>query len=184
MPEFSISKIINHRFHVDNYKGESGVGYDMIIGRDLMVQLGLTANFKRQFLQWYGATVYMKQPSGLLGQANLTKRDMREVVMQTAEPASTIEATDRMVKILDSTYVNVKADLNQLSDNATQLNAEERTQLLSLLEDFEDLFGVTLGDWATEPVNLELKPGSKPFNSRYYPVPRINRGDFSKIFNA
>ena len=56
----------------------------MIIVRELMVQLGLTADFKRQFLQWDGATVYMKEPSGLLGQANLTKRDMREVVMQTA----------------------------------------------------------------------------------------------------
>ena len=38
MPEFSGSKIINHRFHVDNDEGESGIGYDMIIGRDLMVQ--------------------------------------------------------------------------------------------------------------------------------------------------
>ena len=34
MPEFSSSKIINHRFHVDNDKGESGIGYDMIIDRD------------------------------------------------------------------------------------------------------------------------------------------------------
>ena len=39
----------------------------MIIGRDLMVQLGLTADFKRQVLQWDGTTVPMKEPSGLLG---------------------------------------------------------------------------------------------------------------------
>ena len=31
MPEFSISNIINHLFHVDNDKGESSIGYDMII---------------------------------------------------------------------------------------------------------------------------------------------------------
>ena len=37
IPEFSIRKIINRRFHVDNDEGESGIGYDMIIGRDLMV---------------------------------------------------------------------------------------------------------------------------------------------------
>ena len=60
IPEFSSSKIIDHRFHIDNEKGKSGVGYYMIIGRDLMVQLGLTANFKRQVLQCYGATVHMK----------------------------------------------------------------------------------------------------------------------------
>ena len=38
-----------------------------------------------------------------------------------------------MVKIINSTYA--KLDLNQVSDNATQLNAEERTQLLSIIED-------------------------------------------------
>ena len=31
IPEFFSSKIINFCFHVDNDKGESGIGYDMII---------------------------------------------------------------------------------------------------------------------------------------------------------
>ena len=44
---FSFSKIIEHHFHVDNNKGESGIGYDSIIGHDLMVQLGLTDEFNR-----------------------------------------------------------------------------------------------------------------------------------------
>ena len=60
IPELFSGKKINHRFHIDNDKGDSGIGYDMIIGRDLMVQLKLTADFKRQVLQWDGATVYMK----------------------------------------------------------------------------------------------------------------------------
>ena len=46
VPEFSSSKIINHRFQTGNNKGESGISYDMIIVRDRMVQLGLTADFK------------------------------------------------------------------------------------------------------------------------------------------
>ena len=98
---------------------------------------------------------------------------MRKVVMQTVEPASTREATGRMVKILNSTYE--KSDLKQVSDDATQLDAEWRTLLLRLLEDFEEFFDGALGDWYTELVDLELKPGSKPFNSKYYPVPRINK---------
>ena len=51
MPEFSSSKIINHRFYIDNDKGESGIAYDMIIVRDRMVQLGLKVGFKHQVLQ-------------------------------------------------------------------------------------------------------------------------------------
>ena len=83
MPDFSSIKIINHRFHVDNNKGESGIGYDMIIGRDLMVKLGLTDSFKHQVLQWDGSTVHMKGPSGLIGKSDLTKREMHKVVMNT-----------------------------------------------------------------------------------------------------
>ena len=80
------------------------IGYDMIIVRDLMVQLGLSSKFKRQFLQWDGVTVPMKEPRGLLVKSNLTSCKMREVVMQTSEPDSTREATERLVKILESNY--------------------------------------------------------------------------------
>ena len=61
----------------------------MIIGRDLMVQIGLLADFKLQVLQWDGVTVNMKEPRSLLGKFDLTKREMSEVVMLTAEPVST-----------------------------------------------------------------------------------------------
>ena len=102
-----------------------------------MVQLGLTDNPKRQALQWDGTTVNTKDSINLLGKSDLTKREMREAVMQTADPVSTREATERMVKTINSTYEN--ADLDQAVNNS-HLNAEGRTLLLSLLEDFEDLF--------------------------------------------
>ena len=41
MLELSIRKKIEHRFHADRDKGKLGIGYDMIIGCDLMVQLSL-----------------------------------------------------------------------------------------------------------------------------------------------
>ena len=62
MAEFSGSKIILHSFLVDNNEDESVIGYDMIIGLDLMVQLGLLEDLKHQFLQWGGVTVSMKNP--------------------------------------------------------------------------------------------------------------------------
>ena len=58
--EFSIRNIIEHRFHVNNNKGESGIRHDMIIGCELMIQLGLKTNFKHQVLQWDVVTVPMK----------------------------------------------------------------------------------------------------------------------------
>ena len=47
---------------------------------------------------------------------------MREVFMQTAEPYSTREATEILVKIPNST--NAKSELKQLADNATHMNSE------------------------------------------------------------
>ena len=83
-----------------------------------------------------------------------------------------------MVEILKSTYV--KSKLKQVADNSTHLNAEEITLLLSLLDDFQDLFDSTLGNWATDTVTLDLKPYSRPFNSIYYPLPIINKETFRK----
>ena len=68
MQEFSSSKIISHHFHVENNEGKLGIGYDMIIGCDLMLQLGPLDDFKRQLLQWDGVTATMIEPSGILGQ--------------------------------------------------------------------------------------------------------------------
>ena len=54
--------------------------------------------------------------------SDLSKCEMPEVVIQTKEPASRREATEKLVKILDNKYV--KGDLKQVADNATQLNYE------------------------------------------------------------
>ena len=110
-----------------------------------MEQIGPTTDFKRQVLQWGDATVHMKEPRNLLGQSDLTKRKMREVVMQTVEPYFVQESTEQMVKILNITYV--KADLKQVVNNASHLNSEERTLLLSLIKDFGELFDGNLGNW-------------------------------------
>ena len=68
MLEFSSRKIITHSFHVYSTRGDEGIGYDMIIVRDLMVQLGLKYNFGRKILEWEETVVPMKEPGNFLGQ--------------------------------------------------------------------------------------------------------------------
>ena len=120
----------------------------------------------------------MKEPVGMLGNSDLSKRKMREVVMQTTETDSTREATGVLVKSIKSNYGN--EDLKQVADNLTQLNSEERTQLLRLLENFEVLFDGTLGYWDIEPVNLEKNSGPEPFISKQYPLIRTKKEAFCK----
>ena len=54
----------------------------------------------------------MKEPVGLLGKQHLNKRNIHKVGMQISEPASTREATEMLVTILNITYV--KSDLKQV----------------------------------------------------------------------
>ena len=76
------------------------------------------------------------------------------------EPKSTLDATQRVVKILDAKYE--KADLNAVvADNCKHLCVPDQEKLLKLLTDFKDLFDGRLGDWDTEPVSLKLKEGTK-----------------------
>ena len=76
-------KIITHRLHIDKTRGNEGIACVMIIGHDLMVKLGLKTDFGRQVLEWDKTVVPIKEPYNLLDQPDSTKRNMRDVVMQT-----------------------------------------------------------------------------------------------------
>ncbi len=87
------------------------------------------------------------------------------------EPQSTLEATKRLIHILDARYE--KADLRAVvADNCAHLSSPEHTKLLELLQEFEELFDGTLGDWDCKPVSLQLKEGAQPYHGRPFPIPK------------
>ena len=132
MPQFSSRKVITHYSQIENAQGYAGIGYDMIIYHYLMIQLGPKDEFGRQIIEWDDAVIPMKEPDNFLGKHDLTKRDMQKVVMQTAQPASTGEATQKFVKIVGSTYA--KYDSDKVSAAAFQLDTKLMQMLLSLLK--------------------------------------------------
>ena len=56
---------------------------------------------------------------------------MREVVIQTSEPYYTIEATEIVVIILDSTYA--KANLDQVAAAAVQIDKYQHKKIVIIL---------------------------------------------------
>ncbi len=63
LPEFSNSKIITHEFRVDNanqHRRYGSIGYDMIIGRDLLHPLGINDEFETSSVRWKDSIVPMK----------------------------------------------------------------------------------------------------------------------------
>jgi len=180
MPEFSASKIINQRFHVDNEEEDMNVGYDMVIGQDLMVKLGLITNYKRKVLIWDEVSVPMRSVYHTDSKPTFSRAEIiKQIMTQTAEQITTQEATERIVRILNRKYK--KADLDQVAAGAEELDEHQQKKLLSLLKDFEDLFdGSTLGKWNTDPIDIETKPDHKPSSARYYPVPKVSKAAFKK----
>ena len=90
MTYFSSIKIILHLFNVDNNGGLLGIGYDMIIDRDLMVQICLMDNFQFQFMKLDFVGTPIKDPIIMLGQAYLTSYNIIKVEIKNAEPVFTI----------------------------------------------------------------------------------------------
>ena len=64
-------------------KSDPGIGYDMIIGCDLILQIGTMVDFKCQVFQWYDAAVPMNDPIMLLGQIDLKSCEICKLVMYT-----------------------------------------------------------------------------------------------------
>ena len=95
MPEFSSSRIIRHRFHVDQSKDRQNLGYDVILGRDIMIKLGLATDFARRKLVWDQMSIPMWTVSERDNKSNpiLHKEELRQFVQQTAEPKVTQNAT-------------------------------------------------------------------------------------------
>ena len=150
----------------------------MIIGRDLMNKLRMIVKFNNKNLIWDGVIVPMWRSGDNFPNPTLRRSKINQAMQRTADTKVTKEATEIIVEFIDSKYK--KANLEEISQSAHQLDATEQVVLPHLLKYFEDLFDGTLGKRNTYPVEIDLKPYAKPLSGRYYPVPHINKETFRK----
>ena len=60
LPELDDSKIVEHSVYVDESKLTEQPRHDMIMGCDLMTELGIKLDFKDRVMTWDGASTPMK----------------------------------------------------------------------------------------------------------------------------
>ena len=126
---------------------------------------------------WEGIEIPMRD-FNKLRKYQLNKKELQAFINESKEPVVTQKATDRIIRILDANYK--KADLRQVANKAIHLTSREREMLYELLLKYKSIFDGSLGDWKTDPVELELKEGAEPHSQRHYPIPRIHREVFKK----
>ena len=74
-------------------KVNSGIGYYMIIGHDLVVKLGIISYFNFIVFGWDDTSVHIKYLGNLLGNHTITNPDMQEVEIQNKETVSNSKDT-------------------------------------------------------------------------------------------
>lgn len=156
LPEMSDTKSINTWVHLAPMLQQ----YDMIIGRDLLAELGIKLDFKEHTISWDDIEIPMKPDAATYGNFYI------------ADSPAMDDATERIKHILDAKYE--PANLDDIVNSCHHLKTEQRKKLRKLLEKYKILFDGTLGKWKGSPYNIELKADATPYHARSFPIPKIH----------
>ena len=157
IPELHDNRLIKWDVHVAKSLGN----YDMIIGRDVMKDLGIDLSFSTETIDWDGHTIPFKNIDDNLDES-----------YYIPDPGIMDEAAERLKTILDAKYE--AADLDEVSKEAEHLTVDEQRMLYRLLQKHESLFDGTLGKWNEQTLKIELNKDAKPYHARSYPIPKVH----------
>ena len=157
LPELHEKRVIDWKMHVT----KNELNYDMIIGRDLLSELGIDIMYSKNLIEWDHKTVPFRN------------RDAdSDTGYYQLDPAPVDSATERIKQILDAKYE--KADLDAVAESCTHLGEIQQRQLLDVLLEHEELFDGTLGRYKPSKYNIELKDDAKPYHAKPFPVPKVH----------
>jgi hypothetical protein len=120
LPELHEKKTITFNCHIAPTLGE----YDIIIGRDILRQLGIILNFQQETIEWDDAVIPMKAEGAKL-----------EESFFVPDSSSLDDATQRIKQILDAKYD--AADLNQIVNKCLHLKSTQKKAFFTLLNNFK-----------------------------------------------
>ena len=155
LPELHEKRIITKTMHIT----PNEMGYDMIIGRDLLEDLGIDLKFSNHTISWDFAEIPMRPRNSTLSESYYVN-DSKLVQSELK----------RVAAIMDAKYE--PADLDKLVEECSQLRTKEKLLLLNLLKKYEKLFDGSLGTWKGPPHKIHLKEGVEPFHARPYTIPK------------
>jgi hypothetical protein len=143
--KYSASKKVHLRPDIVEYsKGGPPPLYDLIIGKQTLHDIGSMLDFKERTITIDDILLPMRNINNLQLKPSIS-RAFKLNSSFAQEPASTRNATKRVVEILDAKYD--KADLPSIvKNNCPHLSTSHCNLLLAMLLKFEELFDGMLGD--------------------------------------
>lgn len=116
--EFNPKKVIKHIVHVDESTNPNLDQYDMIMGHDLLVLLGLKINFDNQEMTWEDNIAPFKSRGTL-------RTNLDTIYNLNLEPKVIQEADRRAERILKPNKYK-KSNLEDLVQKGKQLNSSQK----------------------------------------------------------
>ncbi len=162
-PEFSNSKTVTYVVHVDERTPRSTATYDMIIGMDLITDLGINIQTSQKSVEWEGITIPLKERHQL-GDPH----QLHAIYEEHSVPTAIKQAEHRQAKILDADYSAV--DINEHVHSLRHLALSKQEKLAKMLHKHPQSFKGGLGTLNIRPVHLELRKDAKPYHARAFPV--------------
>jgi hypothetical protein len=133
LPEFSSSMEVQWSCAIDENPDST---YDMILGRDLQSALRMDILFSTGTLVWNEISIPMR--TGKQREQTHLNEYLDQVIEDLSLPEITREELHEATKILDANYK--KADLEEFVKNIPHLTDEQKSQVCTLLYQYEPLF--------------------------------------------
>ena len=124
----------------------------MIIGQDILTDLGIDIHFSTQTCTWEHSTIPMRESQSTIHQSYVV-----------AESGPLKQATNRLKRILDAKYEPMK--ISQVVQKSTHLSKTQGKKLCQLLTKYQAMFDGSLGHWKSKQVHRELKKDAQPYHA-------------------
>lgn len=186
LPEFSPTQCVDKS--IKAYVTKDLGPYDLIIGTDVMIPLGIDQHCSTKTVSWLGKHIPWKPADhsddidGSIEQLCISSCLSEDNEVFSHENQNICEVYkiqhNNDVQIKESKYVLISPE--EVASQQQHLTYEQRKQLTELLSQFEPLFNGNLVRTGKLPkfkhkIHLELLPGSQPFYCRPYPVPERHK---------
>ena len=157
LPELNDQRLVNTYVHDTN----NPMSYDMIMGQDLMQELGIDVINSTKTVRWDDQEISQRPH-------NTTIEEMMNMIK---DPPAVEAETKRISDILDAKYQ--PADLKEVVKDIPDISKEDRQEIFKLLKKYEILFNGQLGKWVGPPHTIHLKDNVTPYHGKPYKIPQV-----------
>ena len=150
-----------------------GCRYDIIVGRDVLLRMGISLDFQSKVTKWMGHELPMRSTMSIAMDIP-SAHEIEQFYQQELEEDLLIMAELFSNEIMDRKYQAVSPE--EVVQQLDHLNTQQRTRLKAVFEKYKRVFDGTLGCHPTVEIDIELVPGAQPIYQRAYPVPYQKTG--------